>query len=103
MISEDTMGLSSAREAAHFLISSLSAVRGLSKEAARAIEFAIYQCDDRLMIPERALPAPVINRNALLHALNYAIPELEQGRPEAAAAVSLAVSILVEQPERQNQ
>lgn len=98
MISEDAMPLAQVREAAHFLISSLSAVRGLSPDAAQAIEFAISKCDDRLIIPRRALPIEVINRNALLHALNYAIPELEHGRPEAAAAVSLAVKILVDHP-----
>ena len=98
MISEGTNQLSRAREAAHFLISSLSAVRALSDDAAHAIEFAIYECDDRLMIPQRAISTNYINRNALLHALNYAIPELEHGRPEAAAAVTLAVKILAEQP-----
>ena len=103
MFSEDTMQLSPAREAVHFLISSLSAVRGLSSQAARLLEVAIYQCDERLVIPQRALPSQAINRNALLHALNYAIPELEHDCPEAAAAVTLAVRILAEQPRRQNQ
>ena len=94
MISEDTMRLSQAQEAAHFLVSSLAAVRGLSVAAARAVEAAIWECGIRLEIPERALPAYAINRNAILHALIYAIPELEHDRPEAAAAVTLAVQIL---------
>lgn len=103
MISEDTMRLSQAQEAAHFLISSLSAVRGLSAAAARAVEAAIYECDSRLEIPERALPAAAVNRNAILHALIYAIPELEHDRPEAAAAVTLAVHILAEETLQRNQ
>ncbi|NDW03199.1 hypothetical protein [Jiella pacifica] len=103
MISEDTMRLSQAQEAAHFLISSLSAVRGLSLAAARAVEAAIYACDDRLQIPERALPPASVNRNALLHALIYAIPELEHDRPEAAAAVTLAIKILTQQSMQRNQ
>ncbi|MBP0615240.1 hypothetical protein [Jiella mangrovi] len=97
------MRLSPDREAAHFLISSLSAVRGLSPAAACALEAAIVECDSRLVIPQRALPEDAINRNAVLHTLIYAIPELEQDRPEAAAAVTLAVTILLQQPERQNQ
>ncbi|MBO0662804.1 hypothetical protein LQ948_08385 [Jiella sp. MQZ9-1] len=103
MLSESAMQLSPSREAAHFLVSSLSAVRGVSREAANMIELAIWHCDDRLVIPERSLPRHTINRNALLHALNYAIPELEHGSPEAAAAVSLAVTILAEETGRQNQ
>ncbi|WAP69230.1 hypothetical protein [Jiella pelagia] len=103
MISEDTMRLSQAQEAAHFLISSLAAVRGLSAAAARALEAAIYECDIRLDIPERALPACSINRNAILHALIYAIPELEHDRPEAAAAVTLAVQILAKDSKQPNQ
>ena len=98
MISEDTMRLSQAQEAAHFLISSLAAVRGLSAAAARALEAAIYECDIRLDIPERALPACSINRNAI-----YAIPELEHDRPEAAAAVTLAVQILAKESKQPNQ
>ncbi|MBO0902576.1 hypothetical protein [Jiella sonneratiae] len=103
MISEDIMRSSQAQEAAHFLISSLSAVRGLSLAAARAIELAICECDNRFVIPERAMAPERVNRNALLHTLNYAIPELEHSRPEAAAAVTLAVKILVQQqaPNRQ--
>ncbi|MCE7030048.1 hypothetical protein [Jiella avicenniae] len=102
MISEDTMRLSQAQEAAHFLISSLSAVRSLSLAAARAVEAAIYECDDRLLIPERTLPPASVNRNAILHALIYAIPELEHDRPEAAAAVTLAIKILAQQSMQRN-
>jgi len=95
MFTESLLRPSPALEAAHFLVASLPAVRTLSLEAASVVETAILWCDDRLIIPKTVRPGKDIDRDAVLHTLNYAIPELENGAPEAAAAVRLAITILM--------
>ncbi|MEX6505811.1 hypothetical protein [Jiella sp. M17.18] len=96
MFSSTLLQRSPVYGAAHFLVASLPAVRRLSTDAASAVEAAILQCDNRLVIPATLRSGKHVDRNAVLHTLNYAIPELENEAPEAAAAVRLAVNLLTE-------